>query len=84
MNKFLDTVTVDSLVEFQKEAFIMYASSNGIKLGVNAKGLFVVKTRTNTSHFSNPDRAMDEFRTLVEKSKERDLTKELLDELTKD
>ncbi len=65
----LESITVDSLMQFRSEAFASFASSssrNGsFNLGVNAFGQFVVKTKTETFTFNNSADAIEKYSELV-------------------
>lgn len=65
----LESITVESLMQFRSEAFISMASSSGrhgrYNLGVNAVGQFVVKTRTETFTFNNPAQSIEKYAELV-------------------
>lgn len=61
----LESITVDNLMQFRQEAFISFASSSGINLGVNALGGFVVKSKTETFTFNNPAEAIEKYSDLL-------------------
>ena len=67
--KHLESITVESLMQFRSEAFISMASSSGTKgsfsLGVNGVGQFVVKSKTETFTFNNPAIAIEKYSELV-------------------
>lgn len=69
-NKHLESVTAKSLVDWAKnDAFIMYASSSGIRLGVDGTGMYAVqqtvKNIKETHFFSDPEWAIDKYRELI-------------------
>jgi len=58
---------LNSLLQWKKkEAFSMYASAKGIKLGVDGKGFFVVKSLAgDTFRYANPHVAIKKFTDLI-------------------
>lgn len=69
LKQHLESITVDSLMQFRSEAFASMASSStrhgSFNLGVNAVGQFVVKTKTETFTFNNPFDAVEKYTELV-------------------
>lgn len=65
IEKHLEGVTVENMNDFRSEAFTMYASASGIKLGFNACGNYQVKTGGDTYNFDTPAEAIDKYAELV-------------------
>ena len=63
--KHLQDVTVDNMMECQKESFALYASTRGVKLGFNGYGKFIVKAAGKDYTFNNPAIAIDKYAELV-------------------
>lgn len=61
----LSYVTVDALLEEQKNAFSLFASSNRVLIGFNAFGKYVVKTESQEFEFTEPQAAIDKYTELV-------------------
>lgn len=64
----LETITVDKMFEYKKDVFISYASANGIDLGFDAYGQFVVKGKGKTHKFNNPAIAIEKYSEMVRDS----------------
>jgi len=58
----LESISEKDLEKFREEAFIMYASSNGVKLGVDCDGYYVVKNKTFKVKFKEPSLAILEYK----------------------
>jgi hypothetical protein len=63
--KHLESVTVENLVSFRSDSFTTYASSNGVKLGYNGLGNYVVRLKEYKYVFNNPEVAIDMYKTLI-------------------
>lgn len=61
----LEQVTVDNLMDFRADSFIMYASARGIKIGVSGQGQFVVLDKEEKYIFNNPAIAIQKYTDLV-------------------
>ena len=65
IEKHLEGVTVENMNDFRSEAFTMYASARGIKLGFNAYGNYQVKTGGDTYNYDTPAEAIEKYSELV-------------------
>ncbi len=63
--KHLQDVTVENMMEYQKETFALYASARGVKLGFNVYAEFVVKADGKDYVYNNPAKAIDKYSELV-------------------
>jgi len=63
--KHLQDITLDNMMEYQKESFALYASVRGVKLGFNGYGQFVVKADGNDYTFNNPAMAIEKYGELL-------------------
>lgn len=61
----LKNITVNNILEYQKEVFALYASAKGVKIGLNGYSQFVVKTKSEDYIFNNPTEAVDKYTKLV-------------------
>ena len=63
--KHLQDVTVENMMEYQKETFALYASARGVKIGFNGYAQFVVKADGEDYIYNNPAKAIDKYSELV-------------------
>lgn len=68
IEKHLEGVTVGNMNDFRAEAFVMYASAKGIRLGFNAYGNYQVKTGGDTYNFDKPSEAIEMYSELVKEA----------------
>lgn len=65
----LNSITVDSLMEFQSECFSVMASSTSkegtTNLGCSANGQFLVRRKNETWRYNNPFRAIEKYKSLL-------------------
>ena len=65
----LESITAENLDDFQHEAFISMASSNGrngsYSLGVNGKGMYAVKANNETYLFQSASAAVERYKLCV-------------------
>ena len=66
----LRNITVDNILEYQKEVFALYASAKGVKIGFNGFSQFVVKTKSENYIFNDPAQAVDKYTKLVKQKEE--------------
>jgi hypothetical protein len=65
IEKHLEGITVENLMNYKKEAFSMYASARGVQLGFDANGYFVVKTKDKVHTFDEPEQAIEQYSNLI-------------------
>lgn len=65
IEKHLRNITVDNMLEHQKEVFAVYASARGVNLGFNAYGQFIVKADGKKYTFNNPAIAIEKYSELI-------------------
>lgn len=63
--KYLQDITVENMMEYQKEAFALYASARGVKIGFNGYSQFVVKADGEDYIYNNPAKAIGKYSELV-------------------
>lgn len=65
IDKHLEGVTVDNMLNFKGEAFTLYASARGVQLGFTGYGQFTVKADGKQYDFNNPAVAIEKYSELV-------------------
>lgn len=57
----LNGITVENLLHYKSHHFSLYASAKNVKLGFNANGEYLVKTKEETHVFIDPNMAIDKY-----------------------